>query len=71
MFPSIKEADTPTQTFYNDDQNKVALWPDTPSSMFPAIKEVDARIQTLYNDVHGKVIKVPIYFYAIKNYIYI
>ncbi|KAI5016078.1 hypothetical protein ZWY2020_005929 [Hordeum vulgare] len=70
MFPSIKETDTPTQTFHNDDHNKVALWPDIPPSMFPIIKEVDARIQTLYNDDHGKVINfLYIYIYIIFLYI--
>ncbi|XP_037471587.1 uncharacterized protein LOC119345818 [Triticum dicoccoides] len=53
MFPSMKEADTPTQTLYNGDHNKVALWPDIPSSMSPTIKEVDARIESFCNDVRA------------------
>ena len=66
MFPSMKEADTPTKTLYNGDHNKVALWPDIPSSMSPTIKEVDGRIESFYNDVRGMIINW-IYFYTIQK----
>ncbi|KAF7036445.1 hypothetical protein CFC21_047109 [Triticum aestivum] len=58
MFPSIKEADATTETTYNDNHSKVALWPDIPSSMCSTIKEVNARIQSFYNDDHGKAINI-------------
>ncbi|KAM3210840.1 hypothetical protein ACQJBY_064632 [Aegilops geniculata] len=65
MFPSIKEADAPTQMAYNDDHSKAAFWPDIPSSMCPTIKEVNARIQSFY----GKVINFIFTFATMKAYV--